>query len=156
MIYNNLKQLNQHLVNKGRLLALDVGTKTIGVAISDGDWLIANPKLTIARAGNKKDFVAIKKIIEDNKIVAIIIGLPLNMNDTESKMSGFVRRFADNLDEFLIDGKIVFFDERLSSFEAKEIMHSGKAKNHQHYQLVDKIAASIILTGALQELSKSI
>ena len=151
MIYNNLKQLNQDLPRKGRLLGLDVGTKTIGVAISDGDWLIANPKLTISRASNKKDFAMIKKIIEENKIVAIIIGLPLNMDETESKMSRFVKKFADNLDEFLIDNKIAFFDERLSSFAAGEIMQSGEAKNHQ--QLIDKIAASIILTDALCDLN---
>ena len=150
-IYNNLKQLNQHLANKGRLMALDLGTKTIGVAISDGDWLIANPKLTIARVGNKKDFLAIKNIIEEGKIVAIIIGLPLNMDGSESKMSQFARKFVDNLDEFLIDQKIAFYDERLTSFAAAEIMQIGRAKNRQY--LVDKIAASIILTDALRELN---
>jgi putative Holliday junction resolvase len=154
MIYSNLKQLNQHLANKGRLMALDVGTKTIGVAISDGDWLIANPRLTIGRVGNKKDFLLIKKIIEENKIVATIIGLPLNMDESESKMSEFVRRFANNLDEFLIDKKIAFCDERLSSFAAAEIIHNGRAKNYQYEQLIDQIAASVILKDALDELNK--
>ncbi len=149
MIYNDLKQLNQDLPRKGRLLGLDVGTKTIGVAICDGDWLVANPKMTIARKGGKVDFLAIQKIIEENKIAAIVIGLPLNMDETESAMSNFVRRFADSLDKFLSDVKIIFFDERLSSFAAEELLESGEAKNNKRKGLVDQIAASIILQGAI-------
>ncbi len=149
MIYNDLKQLNQDLPRKGRLLGLDVGTKTIGVAVCDGEWLVANPKLTIARKGGKVDFLAIQKIIEENKIVAIVVGLPLNMDESESSMSKFVRRFADSLDEFLPDAKIIFFDERLSSFAAEELMESGGAKNNQRKNLVDQIAASVILQGAI-------
>ena len=98
MIYNNLKQLNQDLPHKGRLLGLDIGTRTIGVAICDGDWLVANPKITIARRGGMKDFLAIEKIIGEHKIVAIVIGLPINMDESESQMSKFVRKFTGNLD----------------------------------------------------------
>ena len=157
MIYNNLKELNQQLPNKGRLMSLDIGTKTIGVAICDGNWLIANPKLTIARFGGKKDFLAIIKIIKENQIVAIIIGLPLNMDGSVSKMSEFVRKFANNLDDFLstnqIENKIAFFDERLSSFEAEEIMQDSKVRNNKRKQLIDQIAASVILQGALDEMN---
>ncbi|MES2677397.1 MAG: Holliday junction resolvase RuvX [Pseudomonadota bacterium] len=149
MIYNDLKQLNQDLPRKGRLLGLDVGTKTIGVAVCDGDWLVANPKLTIARKGGKTDFLVIQKIIEENKIVGIVVGLPLNMDESESAMSEFVRRFADSLDEFLSGAKIVFFDERLSSFAAEELLESGEAKNNKRKGLVDQIAASVILQGAI-------
>jgi putative Holliday junction resolvase len=153
MIYNDLKKLKQDLPRKGRLLGLDIGTKTIGVAICDGDWLIANPKLTIARKGGKADFLAIKEIIEENKIVAIVMGLPLNMDETESKMSDFVRRFADSFDEFLGGAKIALFDERLSSFAAEELMESGGARNNQRKGLIDQVAASVILQGAIDLLN---
>ena len=152
MIYTDLKQLNQALLRKGRLMALDVGTKTIGVAISDGSWLIANPKLTISRASNKQDFLVIKKVIDENAIQAIIVGLPLNMDETESEMSKFVRKFVNNLDQFLVDFKIIFFDERLSSFAAEEIMQQGRVRHHQHKELIDQIAASVILQSALDNL----
>ncbi len=156
MIFNNLEQLNQKLADKGRLIALDLGTKTIGVAICDATWLIANPKLTLARKGGKFDFQAISQIIKENNIQAIIIGLPLNMDGSESKMSEFVRKFAFSLDKFLFEeqliSKIAFMDERLSSFAAEEIMEAGMLKNNKRKQLVDQIAASIILSNALQQL----
>ncbi len=156
MIYKDLERLKQDLPNKGRLLGLDIGTKTIGVAVSDRDWLIANPKLTIGRKGGKADFLELKNIIEEHKIYAIVIGLPLNMDESESAMSDFVRRFADNLDEFLTKNgcisKIVFFDERLSSFAAEELMESGRAKNRKRKGLIDQIAASVILQGAIDNL----
>ena len=152
MIYNDLKQLNQDLPAKGRLLGLDVGTKTIGVAVCDGDWLIANPRLTIARRGGKVDFLAIKDCVMENKIVAIVIGLPLNMDGSESQMSGLVRRFAEGLDEFLVDMKIIFFDERLSSFAAEELLESGQVKNNYRKGKIDQIAASVILQGAVDEM----
>jgi putative Holliday junction resolvase len=154
MIYNDLKQLNQDLPAKGRLLGLDVGTKTIGVAVCDGDWLVANPRLTISRKGGKVDFVAIRNFVEENKIAAIVIGLPLNMEGTESAMSGLVRRFAEGLDNFLVNIKIIFFDERLSSFAAEEFLESGKVKNNQRKGKIDQIAASVILKGAVDELNQ--
>lgn len=153
MIYNDLKQLNQDLPanasQRGRLLGLDVGTKTIGVAVCDANWMVANPRLTILRKGGKADFLAIKNFIEENKIAAIVIGLPLNMDGSESAMSDFVRKFAVKLDEFLINTKITFFDERLSSFEAEELMESGRIKNNKRKEKVDQIAASVILQGAI-------
>jgi len=153
MIYNDLKQLNQDLPKKGRLLGLDVGTKTIGVAVCDGDWLVANPRLTISRKGGKADFLAIKNCVEENKIAAIVVGLPLNMDGTESAMSEFVRKFALGLDEFLEDVKIIFFDERLSSFEAEELLESGQVKNNKRKGKIDQIAASVILQGLVDVLN---
>lgn len=155
MIYKDIQKLNQDLPQKGRLMGLDVGTKTIGVAISDASWIVSNPKLTIKRQSNQKDFLVIKKIIEENSIKAIVVGLPLNMDGSESKMSEFVRKFADNLDMFLQDFKIIFFDERLSSFAAEEIMLEAKTKNNQKKKLIDQIAASVILQGALDNISIS-
>jgi putative Holliday junction resolvase len=153
MIYTDLKKLKQDLPNKGRIMGIDLGTKTIGVAICDRDWIVANPKLTIWRKGGKTDFQALQKVIEENKIVAIVIGLPINMDETENKMSGLARRFAENLDVFLDDAKITpkitLFDERLTSFEADEIMKDAKTKGRRIDAVVDQIAASVILKNVI-------
>jgi putative Holliday junction resolvase len=149
MIYTDLEKLKQDLPKKGRIMGLDLGTKTIGVAICDGDWLIANPKLTIARKGGKTDFLALQKIIEESKIVAIVLGLPINMDESENRMSFLSRQFAENLDDFLPDAKITLFDERLTSFEADEIMVEAKTKGRRLAAVVDQIAASVILQNTL-------
>lgn len=149
MIYKNINQLSQVISNKGRLLALDVGTKRIGVAISDSSRLIANPKLIINRQSNEKDFKLIKSLIIDNQISALIIGLPINMDGSENEMTIFVKKFTDLLDRFLTDANIAFFDERLSSFAAKEINLSYiniKSRKKKYY---DDIAASLILQDAI-------
>ena len=97
MIFNNPKQLNQ----AGRLMALDLGTKRIGVAISDESQLIANPKLILNRQSNEKDFVKIRQFISENKILGIVIGLPLQMDGSRQEMTEFAENFALKLDEFL-------------------------------------------------------
>ena len=153
MIYDDYFSLAKNLKKEGRLLALDVGKKIIGVAISDALKMISNPKSAIIRRGSKSDFVEIKKIISDNSVEALIIGLPLNMNGSESEMSGFVRRFADNLDSFLGDYKITFFDERLTSFAAEDLIkRKVKLRKVKEKNLVDQIAASLILQSFLDEL----
>ena len=152
MIYKNFQDLKNDLPNKGRMIGLDVGSKTIGVAICDDSWMIASPKTTILRKSNKDDFAQIKQIIAENKIVAIAIGLPLTMNALESDMSKFVRRFTENLDEFLDDGKIIFIDERLTSFEAAEVMREAGTKKNRKKAVIDQIAASLILQDLINNL----
>ncbi len=154
MIYKNIKELSQEISNNGRLLGLDIGTKRIGVAISDSSRLIANPKLIIDRKSNQKDFLIIKDLIIKNQICALVIGLPINIDESENQMTIFVKKFTDLLDQFLVDVKIAFFDERLSSFAAKEINLSefnSNFKNKPHY---DDIAASLILQDAINNMSK--
>ena len=154
MIYNDILQLNQDLENEGRLMGLDVGTKTIGIAISDSLKMIATPKLTIKRQSNKKDFLVIQKLILENRIKALIIGLPLNMDGSESAMSKFVRKFTEELDQFLINAKIVFGDERLSSFEAEDVINEKiKSRNRDKKTLIDQIAAAVILQSVLNVLA---
>lgn len=154
MIYDNLTRLNQDLLKEGRIMALDVGTKTIGVAISDLSRTISTPKLTIKRKSNKADFLILEKIIKENSIQAIVIGLPLNMDDSESAMSKFVRKFTDSFDQFLQNQKIIFADERLSTFVADEFISEFKMKKDRS-KSVDQIAASMILQVVLSELRKN-
>jgi putative Holliday junction resolvase len=150
MIFNTLKELNQALPQNGRLIAIDVGTKNIGVAICDSSRTISNPKVNIRRKSNKVDFAIIQKIIMENNVVGVVVGLPINMDSSETKMSAFARRFAENLDQFLGNCKITLFDERLSSFMAEDIMaEEMKIKRGRKKQLIDQIAASVVLQSAL-------
>jgi len=151
MIYHNLDKFNQDLPHEGRIMALDVGTKTIGVAISDLSRTISTPKLTIKRKSNKADFLIMEKIIKENSIQAIVVGLPLNMDNSESAMSKFVRKFAENFDQFLQTQKIILADERLSTFAADEFIGEFKMKKDRS-QSVDQIAASVVLQAVLDQL----
>lgn len=153
MIYNNIIELKHDLPDEGRIMALDVGTKTIGVAISDLSRTISTPKLTIKRKSNKSDFLILEKIIKENSIQAIVIGMPLNMDNSESAMSTFTRRFSENLDQFLQIQKIIFADERLSTFAADEFISEFKMKKDRS-KSVDQIAASIVLQAVLDELKQ--
>ncbi|MFT6332778.1 MAG: putative Holliday junction resolvase [Lentimonas sp.] len=155
MIYKNLTNFQQDLPKKGRMIGLDVGTKTIGVSICDDHWYISSPKTTIIRKSNAEDFVKIKQIIDESKIVGIVVGLPLNMDDSESKMSEFVRKFTGNLNNFLADQKIIFFDERLSSYEAEELMRKAGTRKGRKKAVIDQIAASVILQGLIDCLNNN-
>ncbi|OFW80623.1 MAG: hypothetical protein A2887_00490 [Alphaproteobacteria bacterium RIFCSPLOWO2_01_FULL_40_26] len=151
MIFSDPNQLNQV---SGRLIALDVGTKRIGIAICDETRLIATPKLILYRQSNQKDFDKIKNLIAENRIVGIVIGWPLTMDGKTQPMSQFVQKFAKNLDEFLEEKlPIILFEERLTSFEARQINASPlsrKTDRHKKNKFVDDIAASLILQHFLQ------
>ncbi len=152
MIFNNPNQVNQDLPAKGRIVAIDVGTKRIGLAISDESRFIATPKLVIARKSNQQDFEKIKKFIEENLVVAIVIGRPINMEGQITEMTKFSERFAEKFDEFLQKKFPIFlFEERLTSFEAKNIDASELSRKKGDF--VDDIAASFILQHFLDSLS---
>jgi len=153
MIFNIYNQLNQALPEKGRLLALDVGTKRIGVALCDESRFLASPKLIINRLSNQQDFEKIAKFIIENQVVAIIVGRPLNMDGSEIPMTKFCERFAQNLDIFLEKKFPIFlFEERLSSFEAREVKTLGGVSRKKN-KFIDDIAASIILQHFLDEIT---
>ena len=99
-IFKDSSQL-KNLSSSGRLIGIDVGTKRIGIAISDQSRFIATPKLVLKRQSNLKDFVKISEIITENAVVAIVIGLPINLDNSASEMSKFVEKFSENFDEFL-------------------------------------------------------
>jgi len=145
MIFNISDQLNQALPAKGRLMALDVGTKRIGVALCDESRFLATPKLIINRLSNQQDFEKIVKFIIENQVVAVVVGRPLNMDGSAIPMTKFCERFAQNLDIFLEKKLPIFlFEERLSSFEAREIKALGGTSRKKN-KFIDDIAASVIL-----------
>ena len=152
-IFSDLKSTNQDLLKPGRIIGIDIGTKRLGIAMSDATRLIATPKTIINRQSNLKDFARIQQLIEEYQVVGIVTGLPINMYDKEIPMTGFSIKFSENLDEFLEKKFPIFLiDERLSSFEAREVNLSHLSRKKTKH--CDDIAASFILQDFLNELRR--
>lgn len=146
MIFEKLEDFIKK-VERGRLIALDVGTKTIGLAITDDTQSIITPVETISRKGNKKDIPILLNIFREKKVKGVIVGLPLSFDDKETDCSNFIRRFTNNL-SLETELPIFFQDEKLSSFEAEDLMLDKVGFNNTK-KVVDKIAASYILESFL-------
>lgn len=140
-------------LNKGqRLLGLDIGTKTIGLALSDTRLTIASPLLTIARKKFTLDVEVLLKIIAEHDIGGMVLGLPLNMDGSEGPKCQSVRQFKTNVAE-KTDTPMVFWDERLSTVAVTRTLLEADTSRAKRKQVVDKMAASFILQGALDSLS---
>ena len=134
---------------KGRILALDLGTKRVGIAASDESQTIVRAVKTIERAGWKKFLKQIINLIADFDAAALVIGLPLESDDAESEMSLEARRLARNF-SLSISIPVFLQDERLSSFEAKGRLWEMGFDNEKVYEKVDSEAAAIILEDFLK------
>jgi len=135
----------------GKILGLDLGTKTIGVAVSDGMRYSASPLETIKRTKFTQDAERIIALVAENNAVALILGLPLNMDGTEGPRVQSTRAFARNLSQKL-DLPIAFWDERLSTSAVTRMMIEADLRRDRRAEVVDKLAASYILQGALDRL----
>ena len=136
-------------MNNERLMGLDFGSKTVGVALSDPTGLIASPLEIIEREREdklRKTFSRIEELIEEYKVTKIVLGLPLNMDSSKGERVKKTQEFKEAL-ERRTGLEIVFWDERLSTVEAHEIMTEAGVKGIDRKKFVDKIAASIILQG---------
>ena len=138
---------------KGRVMGLDLGTKTIGVAISDGMRYSATPLETIKRTKFTQDAERLVHLIGENAIVAIILGLPLNMDGSEGPRVQSTRAFARSLAQ-KVSLPIAFWDERLSTSAVTRMMIDADLRRDRRAEIVDKLAASYILQGALDRLRK--
>ncbi|WP_449395750.1 Holliday junction resolvase RuvX [Devosia riboflavina] len=137
----------------GKILGLDLGTKTIGVAVSDGMRYSATPLETIKRTKFTQDAERIIQLVAENNVVALILGLPLNMDGTEGPRVQSTRAFARNLSQKL-DLPIAFWDERLSTAAVTRMMIDADLRRDRRAEVVDKLAASYILQGALDRLRR--
>ena len=145
---NNQTNLINGLNTSQILVGLDLGTKTIGVSVSDTLKIIASPLTTIKRKGIKKDLSKLKEVLNDYKIGGFVLGLPISLNNTENVQSQLVRNFND---ELIIFFKIptVFWDERFSSdIIFKELRKSQMSKTKIKKKL-DQQSAAYILQGYL-------
>jgi putative Holliday junction resolvase len=125
-------------------MALDVGDKTIGVAISDELLLTAQARPTLRRKNLKSDLEALRRVAAENDVRQIVVGQPLHMDGKPSAQSVKVERFTEELRK-VVDLPIVFWDERLTSFAAEEHLEQMGINWRRRRRHVDKIAAMIIL-----------
>jgi putative Holliday junction resolvase len=151
MAIRKLAELQEHLTRGRPLLGLDIGEKTIGLALSDATLLIATPLSTIKRTKFTRDAEVLGKLIEEHEVTGLIIGLPINMDGSEGPKCQSVRQFAANL-LTRMDLEISFWDERLSTVAVTRTMIEADISRAKQKQAVDKMAAAYILQGALDFL----
>lgn len=132
-----------------RWLSLDLGKVRIGVALSDPLGLTAQPLTVLRSAGTQKDIIAIGELVNQNEVTQVVVGLPLNMDGTESATTQRVRDFTQKLAGRLTI-PVVYVDERLTSKQAERLMIEGDARRQDRREKIDKVAAALILQSALQ------
>lgn len=150
----SLDQLAPLLGRDRRLLGLDLGTKTIGVAVSDVSRTIATPRLTVTRGKFMKDANTLFQLIDQEGIAGIVLGLPVSLDGSEGPRCQSTRQFAANL-LALRDLPIALWDERLSTAAVTRTLLEADASRRRRAEVVDKMAAAYILQGALDFLATS-
>ncbi|GAA0864476.1 Holliday junction resolvase RuvX [Sphingopyxis soli] len=141
-----------HVPNAGRLMGLDVGTKTIGVAFCDVNWSFATPDKTIIRKKFSTDLETLKTLIAHNNIVGLVVGLPLNMDGSDSPRTQSTRAFARNL--LPLGLPILLWDERWSTAAVERAMIAADVSRAKRAERIDSAAAAFILQGAIDALTR--
>ena len=148
-----LRDMPAALAQNRRLLALDLGDKTIGLALSDPGLTVATPLETVRRTKFTKDAEALDKIIAEWSVGGLVLGLPVNMDGTEGPRCQSTRQFARNLEKRGLTLPIAFWDERLSTSAVERFLVQGADMTRKRRaEVVDKMAAAYILQGALEAL----
>ena len=151
MIFEDISEMAAALPAMGALAGLDLGTKTIGVAVSDGMRQVASPITTIRRDKFTTDAAALLKIATDRGLTGLILGLPRNMDGSEGPRAQSTRAFARNLSR-LTELPIGYWDERLSTVAAERALLEGDTSRKRRAEVIDQVAAGYILQGALDRL----
>jgi len=136
---------------EARLLGLDLGTKTIGLALSDVTRSIASPYETIRRTKFTADAKALAAIVDKEGVGGLVIGLPINLDGSEGPRAQSTRAFARNLAGH-VDVPMAFWDERLSTAAVERHLIEADASRKRRAQVIDRMAAAYILQGALDRL----
>lgn len=147
-----LSQLPKHLARNQRLMGLDLGEKTIGLALSDVELTIASPLDTIRRVKFGKDVAAMLERVRKHGVGGLVLGMPLNMDGSEGPRAQSTRSFARNL-ERLSDLPVALVDERMSTLAVTRTLLAADASRARRAELVDKMAAAYILQTALDMLA---
>jgi len=135
----------------GRLLGLDVGTKTIGTALCDSGWTIASAAELIRRTRFGADLAKIEALIATQAVKGVVVGLPLNLDGSDSPRTQSIRAFARNLDPLGLP--VLLWDERWSTQAVTRALIAADASRARRFELVDKMAAAYILQGAIDALT---
>jgi putative Holliday junction resolvase len=153
MILNNPGELREAAPDGKRLMGLDVGTKTIGLALSDTRRVIATPLETIRRHRFREDMARLFALIDTQDVGGLVIGLPLTLAGADGPRTQSVRQFARNL-VVLRDLPIAFWDERLSTAAVTREMIAADLTRKRRGEIVDRVAAAYILQGCLDYLAR--
>ncbi|AXI54493.1 Putative pre-16S rRNA nuclease (plasmid) [Pseudoseohaeicola sp. NH-UV-7] len=151
MIFDDIADFAAALPPMRALIGLDLGEKTIGVAVSDGMLSVATPLETIRRTKFTQDAARLQDIIAERRIGGLILGLPRNMDGSEGPRCQSTRAFARNFDR-LGDLPIGFWDERLSTVAAEKALLEADTTRKRRAEVIDHVAASYILQGVLDRL----
>jgi putative holliday junction resolvase len=137
-----------------RLMGLDLGSKTIGIALSDVEKVIASPLETIVRAKFTKDAARLIELAALYRVAGLVVGLPRNMDGSDGSAAQSARSFARNLGR-LTPLPLAFWDERLSTAAVSRMLIGADTSRARRNQIIDKLAATYILQGALDRLNAS-
>lgn len=138
-----------------RILGLDVGDKTIGVAVSDPLGFTAQGVTTIKRESNKKDYEAIENLIREYNASKVVVGMPKNMNNTIGPQGEKVIKFAEKMkNKFKIE--LIYIDERMTTMSAERILIEGDVRRENRKKYIDKVAATYILQTYLDSVGRGI
>ena len=148
-----IEDLPRLLAPEARLLGLDVGTKTVGMALSDVTRSIATPYDTVRRTKFTADAKTIRDAVETNGVGALVIGLPLHLDGSEGRRAQSTRAFARNLAAH-VEVPMVFWDERLSTAAVERHLIEADASRKRRAEVIDRMAAAYILQGALDRLKR--
>ena len=152
MTVTEISRIRDRLKPGQRYLGLDIGSKTIGLALSDVSGMLASPMETIRRGKFTEDVRRLKEIIAGEDVGALILGLPISMDGTEGPRCQSVRDFGRNLLQN-IDIAVAFWDERLSTAAVQRVLiKEADMTRKRRAEVVDKMAAAYILQGALDAI----
>ena len=146
-----LEELAPRLSRFDRLMGLDIGMKTIGLALSDVERRLASPLVTIRRTRFSEDAATLLKRAAEFEVAALVIGLPLNMDGSEGPRAQSTRAFVRNLPDLV---SVSYWDERLSTAAVTRELIAQDASRKKRAEVVDRMAAAYILQGALDRLAR--
>jgi putative Holliday junction resolvase len=152
VIFEDIAEFAAALPPMRALAGLDLGTKTIGVAVSDPFLSVSTPLETIRRVKFTQDAAALQKILTHRSVGGLVLGLPMNMDGSEGPRAQATRAFARNLDR-LVEMPITFWDERLSTVAAERALLEADTSRKRRAEVIDHVAAGFILQGVLDRLA---
>ena len=151
MVTTEAAAFREQLPQGGRLIGLDLGTKTIGTALCDAGWSFASPAGTIARGKFSKDKAALADLIAKQQVKGIVLGLPLNLDGTAGPRVQSTKAFAQNIADLALP--ILLWDERWSTQAVERQMIAEDLSRGKRAERVDALAAAHILQGAIDALT---
>ena len=151
--YEDVGAFALSLPARGALIGIDAGTKTLGLALSDITRLIASPLETIRRTKFTADAARLLALTETHKLAGLVLGLPVNLDGSEGPRAQATRAFARNLNR-ICALPVLLWDERLSTVAAERMLLEADASRRRRAEVIDKLAATLILQGALDRMRR--